>query len=257
MDNNRSPFQVLPGPKIERVRHELKRRSLTVVSIVDVTPAMRRITLTGDALEDFTSLAPDDHIKIIVPAGDGAEERRDYTPRRYDRTARTLTIDFALHDAGPVTQWAIAANPGDSLEIGGPRGSAVVSDSVKRWLLIGDETALPAIGRRLEEAGVETTITVVAAVAGPLEQQTFDTQAALTCDWVHRPLSDATDVTGLLDSLARVDIHPETFIWIAAEASVARAVREYLTKQRDYPLSWIKASGYWVQGKADATEKFD
>lgn len=256
MDNTHSPSQTLPGPKIERVRHELKRRSLTVASIADVTPRMRRITLTGDALEDFTSLAPDDHVKIIVPAGDGAEERRDYTPRRYDRTARTLTIDFALHDAGPVTLWAIAARPGDTLEIGGPRGSAVVFEGVKRWLLIGDETALPAIGRRIEESDAETTITVIAAVAGPLEQQTFDTQAALTCHWVHRPLSDATDATGLLDSLARLDLHPETFVWVAAEASVVRAIREYLVKDRGYPLSWIKASGYWVQGKADATEKF-
>lgn len=257
MDNTQSPFQTLPGPKIERVRHDLKRRSLTVASIVDVTPGMRRITLTGNALEDFTSLAPDDHVKIIVPAGDGTEERRDYTPRRYDRTSRTLTIDFALHDAGPVTQWAIAAHPGDTLEIGGPRGSAVISQSVKRWLLVGDETALPAIGRRIEESDAATTITAVAAVAGPLEQQTFETRAALTCHWVHRPLSDATDATGLLHLLSRVDIHPETFVWVAAEASVARAIREYLTKDRGYPLSWIKASGYWVQGKADTTEKFE
>jgi NADPH-dependent ferric siderophore reductase len=27
---------------------------------------------------------------------------RDYTPRRYDAEARTLEIDFALHDAVPV-----------------------------------------------------------------------------------------------------------------------------------------------------------
>ncbi|NEK55430.1 siderophore-interacting protein, partial [Rhizobium leguminosarum] len=159
MDNNQLKDQISSAPGIERVRHDTRRRTLSVESVVDITPGMRRITLTGDDLADFISLAPDDHIKIFVPAADGGEERRDYTPRRYDNTERKLTIDFALHEAGPVTQWAIDARAGDRLEIGGPRGSAVVSATVKRWLLIGDETALPAIGRRIEESGAGTVIT--------------------------------------------------------------------------------------------------
>ena len=256
MDNNQPNEQTSPGPGIERVRHDTRRRILTVESVVDVTPGMRRVTLTGDELDDFTSLGADDHIKIFVPAADGGEERRDYTPRRYNNAERTLTIDFALHEAGPITQWAIGARPGDRLEIGGPRGSAVVSASVKRWLLIGDETALPAIGRRIEESGAGTEITVIAAVTGPLEEQVFETSAELHVHWAHRPLSQATDAAALLKLLRTVDIQPETFIWVAAEASVTRDVRAHLLTERGYPLSWIKASGYWVKGKADATEKF-
>jgi NADPH-dependent ferric siderophore reductase len=38
---------------------------------------------------------------------------------------------------------------------------------------------------------------------------------------------------------------------------VTRAIRVHLVEERGYPLSWIKASGYWVKGKADATEKFE
>ena len=256
MDNNRSINHQFPAPIIERVRHELRRRSLTVESVTDITPGMRRIVLTGEDLADFTSLAPDDHIKIIVPGAHGGEERRDYTPRRYDNAARSMTIDFALHEAGPATQWAIDAQPGASLEIGGPRGSAVVADSVKRWLLIGDETALAAIGRRIEESGADTTIVAIAAVAGPEEEQSFETAAALTTRWVYRPLFNVTDAEPLIAALAGIDIVPQTFVWIAAEASVVRSVRAYLVEERGYPLSWIKASGYWVKGKADTTEKF-
>ncbi|MBE1507189.1 NADPH-dependent ferric siderophore reductase [Rhizobium viscosum] len=256
MDNNQSTIHPFPAPMIERVRHELRRRSLTVESVTDITPGMRRIVLRGEDLADFTSLAPDDHIKIIVPGAGGVEERRDYTPRRYDNAARSLTLDFALHEAGPVTQWAIDAQPGMPLEIGGPRGSAVVAGSVKRWLLIGDETALPAIGRRIEESGADTTIVAIAAVAAPEEEQSFETAAALTTRWVYRPLSDATNAEPLVAALAGIDIVPQTFVWIAAEASVVRAIRAYLTEERGYPLSWIKASGYWVKGKADTSEKF-
>lgn len=255
MDNNQLKDQTSPAPGIERVRHDTRRRTLAVESVVDITPGMRSITLTGDDLADFISLAPDDHIKIFVPAADGGEERRDYTPRRYDNTERKLTIDFALHQAGPVTQWAIDARAGDWLDIGGPRGSAVVSATVKRWLLIGDETALPAVGRRIEESGAGTVITTIAAVTGPLEEQTFETSAELHVRWAHRPLSQATEAAALLKLLSTIDIQPETFIWVAAEASVTRDIRGYLL-ERGCPLGWIKASGYWVFGKADTTEKF-
>lgn len=255
MDNKPFNEQASSAPGIERVRHDTRRRSLTVESITDITPGMRRIILRSDELADFISLAPDDHIKIFIPTAEG-EERRDYTPRRYDNAERRLTIDFALHEAGPVTQWAIGARPGDRLEIGGPRGSAVVSASVKRWLLIGDETALPAIGRRIEESGAGTVITALAAVTGPLEEQVFETRAELDTRWAHRPLSEATDAAALLTLLSTVDIKPETFVWIAAEAAVTRDIRNYLLTERSYPLSWMKASGYWMFGKADTTEKF-
>ena len=257
MDNPQTSNLNSSVPKIERVRHELKRRTLTVSNVEKITPGMLRIELAGEDLADFVSLAPDDHIKVLVPGPGEEMARRDYTPRRYDTDARTLVIDFAIHEAGPVTQWALGARPGDSLEIGGPRGSAVISDDVKNWLLVGDETALPAIGRRIEEAGSDVRITAVMAVADAAEHQILQTDAQLETHWAHRPLSEATDASALMAVLQSVELAPGTFVWIAAEASVTRALRTYFVEERGYPLSWIKASGYWVKGKADATEKFD
>ncbi len=109
MDTLKTSPDNAAAPRIERVRHELKRRSLVVTEAERITPGMLRITLSGEDLADFVSLGADDHVKIIVPSADGAEERRDYTPRRYDAAARTLVIDFALHEAGPITQWAMNA----------------------------------------------------------------------------------------------------------------------------------------------------
>jgi len=244
------------APRIERIRHELKRRTLIVSATEYVTPQMLRITLTGDDLTDFISAAPDDHVKIFLPATEGEPERRDYTPRRYDNDAKTLVLDFAVHEAGPATQWALDAKPGSTLALGGPRGSAVIS-GVKRWVLVGDETALPAIGRRIEEADAGISIVSIAVVAGAEEEQVFETRAGLETIWVHRPLSQATDASGLITALENIALKPETFIWIAAEASVARAVRAYLVEKRGYPLSWIKAAGYWAKGKANAHERIE
>jgi NADPH-dependent ferric siderophore reductase len=38
---------------------------------------------------------------------------------------------------------------------------------------------------------------------------------------------------------------------------VTRAIRSHFVEERGLPLTWLKASGYWVKGKADSTEKFD
>jgi NADPH-dependent ferric siderophore reductase len=254
--NQHSPNLASPSdkaPVIERVRHELKRRSLTVTATEHVTPQMLRITLTGEDLADFVSAAPDDHVKIFIPTS-GQVERRDYTPRRYDNATCTLVLDFALHEAGPATKWALEAQPGSVLDIGGPRGSAVVS-GVGKWLLIGDETALPAIGRRIEEAEAGTSITAIAAVTGPEEEQSFETRANLKMLWAHRAATRVTDPAPFFDLIDTLPLEPETFVWIAAEASVARAVRTHLVERRGLPLSWLKAAGYWSLGKADVHEK--
>lgn len=105
-----------------RVRHETRRRTLTVSAVNQLTLGVRRIVLRSPELHDFVSAAPDGHIKLFITE----DEKRDYTPRAFHRAAGELTIDFALHDAGPATDWAVRASVGDILEIGGPRGSMIV-----------------------------------------------------------------------------------------------------------------------------------
>lgn len=247
-----SLFNRANGPRIERIRHDPRRRTLRVRSTERITPGMARITLEGDDLSDFHSVGFDDHLKVFVP---GAGERRDYTPRRYDRASRTLTLDFAIHDAGPATLWAISAKPGDQIEIGGPKSSSRYSDEIRRWLLIGDETGLPAIGRHLEEARAGVEVTTVVAVAGPEEKQAVETRADHTGLWAYRPPSAASDSTPLLDIVLELALQPDTFVWIAAEATVARAVRNHLVEERGHPLAWLKAGGYWVKGRPAGKER--
>ena len=241
---------------IVRHRHEIKRRRLTVREKSYVTPRMLRILFEGSDLADFVSLSPDDHVKLLIASPNGEVERRDYTPRAFDRAAGTLTIDFAVHDAGPATLWAIDAQLGDMLEIGGPRGSGVISPDFAWWLLIGDETALPAIGRRIEELPQGKQVVSVVAVCDAAEEQTFDTSAEHRALWVHRPLDQAETPASLLSVLEGVEL-PEGngFVWIAAEARVARAARDYLVNTRGHPLNWTKAAGYWLKGVADADQK--
>ena len=133
-----------------RVRHQPRRRTLTITRAEMIAAHMVRVTLTGD-LEGFVSLGFDDHVKLFFADGTvdaaGAPNTlsRDFTPRRHDAAANTLEIDFAVHDAGPATRWAAQAKPGDTLNLGGPRGSFIIPTDYDWHLLVGDETALPAI----------------------------------------------------------------------------------------------------------------
>lgn len=238
-----------------RVRHELKRRRLTVQEVAHLTPRMVRIIFEGDELADFISAAPDDHVKLFFPTGEGEPERRDYTPRAFDQEKRTLTIDFAMHDAGPATDWARRAKAGDAIEIGGPRGSYIVAPDFDWHLLVGDETALPAMGRHIEEQAGRRTLLAVAAVTGPEEQQAFE---GVELRWVHRPEAEVADPEALLAALRELRLPAgDGFVWIAAEAGVARRLRAHVLEEMGHPPAWLKASGYWVQGRANATEKFD
>ena len=137
--------------QLQRVRHEVRRRVLTVTNLERLTPHMLRIGFTSPDLHDFASAAPDDHIKLFFASADGGTVMRDFTPRAFDTVRGELWIDFALHDTGPATEWAASATIGDTLEIGGPRGSTVVPSDFDWYLLVGDETAVPAMARRVEE----------------------------------------------------------------------------------------------------------
>eukprot|EP01034_Spumella_vulgaris_P031857 gene31857-39354_t len=139
-----------PVSRVQRVRHELKIRQVEVLRVRAIGSHFRAITFGGPALQDFHSASFDDHVKFIL--GDGPDAaRRDYTPRSFDPVAGELLIEFALHGDGPCAAWAAQAAPGQQVTIGGPRGSLIIPVDYEWHLLVGDETGLPAIARRLEE----------------------------------------------------------------------------------------------------------
>jgi NADPH-dependent ferric siderophore reductase len=261
-----TPRLAIPrGPRhhVLKVRRETRRRLVTVAATERITPKMLRIRFTSRDLHDFESLAPDDHVKLFVPNPAGGDPcKRDYTPRTFDATRGTLAIDFALHEAGdfalheagPATAWALAAQPGDDIEIGGPRGSMIVADDFDWYLLIGDETALPAIGRRVESLRTDVPVRTITLVSNDAERQNFSTRADWEAIWVSRAGHQADDATLLLAALEAAGPLPkgDGYVWIAAEARVARALRSYMSETLGQPAEWLKASGYWTIGEADA-----
>jgi len=246
-------------PAIRRVRHETKLRRLSVEHVERLTPKMVRVALAGDHPRGFTSLGFDDHVKLMLPAVDEVKpQMRDYTPRRHDAHSGRLLIDFVIHDAGAATAWAASAAQGQSLGVGGPRGSFVIPTELDGHLLIGDETALPAIGRRLEELPASTRALVVAEVDNETERLTFESASEFDVVWVYRRGAEPGSADGLLKALRGLTFPSgQYFAWAAAESRVARAVRQYLVGERNADKHWVKAAGYWQRGATGRHDKID
>lgn len=234
--------------RIRRVRQEPRRRALTVQQVRRLSPQVQHISFTGEDLADFASHAFDDHVKLFLPAADGGEPvARDYTPRRFDASARRLCIEFALHGDGPAAQWAAQAQPGDALVIGGPRGSFVLPDDLAWHLLVGDLSALPAIARRLEALPPSAEVTAVVQ-AEPADRRVLRMPPRARLVWVD-------DLTACLAAL-RDWQRPagEGFAWCAGEAQAMREVRRQLLDQGLDPRA-VRAAAYWRPGAAGHHER--
>ena len=246
-----------------RVRHQPRRRVLTIREVDKIAAHMIRLTLTGD-LEGFLSLGFDDHIKLFFPDGTrdaaGAPNvlNRDFTPRRHDAGANILEIDFALHDAGPATRWAAQAKPGDTLNVGGPRGSFIIPTDFDWHLLIGDETGLPAISRRLAELPAGTHVLVIGEVDGPADEIALPTKADATVVWAHRDGSAAGASDVLAQKLKTLKFPSgDYYAWVACESLIAKALRAQLIADHGANPKWMRAAGYWRRGAVAIHDVFE
>jgi NADPH-dependent ferric siderophore reductase len=261
-----------------RVRHETKTRLLQVRDVNRLTPSMLRVVVGGEELAGFVSAAHDDHVKVffpqpgqekpvlptaspngpVYPEGAPRPAARDYTPRSYDAAANTLAIDFVLHGDGPASAWAAQARPGNFLGVGGPRGSFIVPNDFDWYLLAGDETALSAIARRLEELPAGTGAIVVAEVADAGEEQRFVTHTRLQTHWLHRNGAEPGSTSLLQTAVADLPLPSgDGYVWVAAEAATAKALRQHLIGERGLSKEQVKAAAYWKRGAVAVHETYN
>lgn len=267
-----------PDLAVRRVRHELKMRLLQVVRTQAVSPQLLRVTLSGEDLRGFVSASFDDHVKVFfpepgqdrpvlptvgpegisMPPGVPRPAARDYTPRRYDAHVNELDIEFVLHGDGPASTWAAQARPGQFIGVGGPRGSFVVPTAFDWHLLIGDDTALPAIARRIEELPASARVIALIEVADAGAQIPLPVRDGLSVRWLHRDGAPAGDPVALERAVRQVALPAgEGYVWAAAESAAAKAVRRVLVEERGIAKTRIRASSYWKRGASAVHETHD
>lgn len=241
---------------------------LTVVSARMVTPAVRRVTLQGapevvaaaeptlallvprvdDPAPRWPDVARDG--RIVWPQGSHGISLRSYTARRQDPVTGEVDVDFVLHGDGPAAAWAGAAGPGAVLGIA---STASLGAAAAGWLLlVGDETALPAIARILATAGPGTRGVALLEVAGPAEEQPLAAPPGVEVRWLHRGEGEPgvdSPLTGAVTALEPPGTD-DVFAWVAAESAAVRTIRADLRSRWGLGRSGHHAIGYWRRGRA-------
>ena len=235
------------------------------------TPALARVRLEGEGLSGFGPVEhTDSYVNVALPPA-GARYappfelddlrslpreqrpfRRRYTVRRWDAATGALTLEFVVHGAAGVAgPWAAGAQAGDALVFTGPAGAYRPDHDADWHLLVGDESALPAIAASIEAIppGAKTVVRLVCD--GPDHEVPLDTPGDLDLVWLHRTGMPA-DATLLVESVGALTFPAgRVHAFVHGEAGETRAVRRHLLADRNVEPHRLSCSPYWRRGMAD------
>lgn len=245
-----------------------------------LSPSLTRITFGGAELAGMTSGGLDQRIKLLFPhAGrtrpclpedraypavremrnDVRPVMRTYTLRAHRPERAEVDVDFVLHGAGgPGSAFACHARPGDEIAIGAPGAQSPHPVRVgveydltrlgRDTLIIGDETALPAIGSIVETLPRGVRALVYAEVPHPGDALAFTTSAEVGARWFAHHGRVRARRHRLLEAIRSVPLDDHCYVWVAGESGMVRAVRRMLVRRRAFPVERITFMGYWKLG---------
>ena len=246
-------------------------REMRVVSSRRLTPHMQRVRLSGEDLARFGDDGLHVHLvfppkgrapvwpilgadgRIVWPQGEDILQRRVYTLRRVNPVEGWVEIDLVLHEGGdmPGAVFAETAQPGDIVGMTGPGGGGVPDGDA--LFLFGDETALPAIARIIEELPAHARAKAVIEIDGPADEIDMPSKASVEIRYLHRNGAPAGTLGLLAAAVREADLEslgPEGFVWVGCEFADFRAIRAYLRKELKMPKDQHRAAAYWRRGTA-------
>ncbi|MFD4365960.1 siderophore-interacting protein [Rhodococcus sp. NPDC058521] len=260
--------------------------SARVVASKRISPNFIRVTIAGEELDSVTPMGFDQWFRMFFPRPDQDSLRlptsastfwfaqwklmsketrpdvRNYTIRNI-RPAGTgqhgetteIDIDFAAHgDLGPASAWAGRAADGDEVAIldeGLVYNPAPDAD----WqLLVGEESALPAIVGILNSAPADLRAEVFIEIPHADDAQDISELGDnVNIHWLVREDPDARPGTLALETVKQAELPSGTcYAFVAGESALATGLRRHLVSERNVPKSHIAFTGYWRFGRASA-----
>jgi Siderophore-interacting protein len=220
-------------------------RRATVVGAASLTPRMRRVTVRAETMIGV-EIRPAQDVELLLREPTGRRVKRRYTIRYARPDAGELDLDVLLHGVGAGSEWGATARPGDEVEFQGPRGKLELRPA-PHHLLIGDESALPAIASIAEALpGGEHATAVIEVQHGTDELPIEDAGVR----WVHRGTAAAGAPDLLAEVLRHIDIPEGTHGYLLGESRAMVALRA-LVEARGVAHDAIFLKGYWNVGRPD------
>lgn len=264
---------------------------LTVLRSERLSAHWIRVTLGGGEIEKFRPMGFDQWFRLFLPiGGDAGLDRvpakankmfgylkflripdgerpvmRNYSVRAYrpatDAAGAEIDVDFVLHGsaadgtAGPASRWAETCRPGEHVLIIDEGLTFNPQRGTDRVVLVGDETALPAIASisaSLPTGAVGTAIIEVPSDEDALE---FPHPPGMVVRWIVRP-HDVAPGALALEELGRAALPDAPFhAYAAGEQALASGVRKHLVGTRDVDKNAVSFCGYWKIGASSPASK--
>ncbi len=221
---------------------------------------MLRLTLGGEGMATFPENQEGGYVKLMLAPQPGIAKPtvRTYTIR--GQRAGEIDVDFALHgaageSAGPATEWALKAQIGQTIEVGGPGPAKPLPEGFDFYLIVGDMTALPAISVNLEALDRGAKGLAVIEIQQEEDRQHIDAPAGVEIRWLVNAEPGARP--NLLSSALRNDEWPQgkVYAWAACEFSAMQRLREYLRHERGLNSGELYLSSYWKSGLTEDAHK--
>ncbi len=220
-----------------------------ITAVRDLTPRMRRITLTSPAFATVQP-CPAQDVELVLVDETGRKVKRRYTIRYARPDSGEWDIDVLLHRHGPGAWWGETATAGDRVSLFGPRGRLVLTDA--DWhVFVGDESALPAISALVEALPPsQRAIALVEVGAVPDE---IPMARDVQLHWLHRDRADPGPPGLLAQAIDQLKPPSGTgHAYLLGESRAVVALRPHvhahgLTNEQMY------VKGYWNLGRGSAT----
>lgn len=250
-----------------RVRREPPPfRVASVVGTERPTPHVVRVVFDGPDLHKLVVDEPAASVRLLLPSSGTSDlevptwngnefllasgERpiiRTFTPIRLPGATSELALDIVLHGSGAASDWATSATVGTPVAISGPgRGYAADGDA-SSFLLVGDESAVPAISQLLAALPAGQRVSAGIEVTSPDAVRDLPERPMVQVQW--RVLSEgAPPGTEQFEYVRTRTLEPGVRIWAAGEAAAMQRIRRHLFDDRGVDRSSTMVRGYWKLG---------
>jgi NADPH-dependent ferric siderophore reductase len=247
----------------QRLRREPPRFRMTATADKTMlTPRMVRVTFTGEDLRGLQITEPAASVRLLIPSPGSDElvipdwngnefllengERpiiRTFTPRFWDPDTLELVLDIVLHEGGTTSRWASACEPGAEAAVSGPGRGYELDPAAARYVLAGDETAIPAICQLIEHIPTGTPVEAIIEVT--TEQAILDLPHHENLDATWLPAGRGlAPGSAMVEAVIALEFSEHTKLWAAGEAAAVHKIRRALLGDRiDRRDATIR--GYW------------
>ncbi|WP_426230961.1 DUF2218 domain-containing protein [Pararhizobium sp. DWP3-4] len=242
---------------------------LTVTGCRDVTQHVRRITFHCENASRFARLDAL-HLNLLIQQPGLAEPQwpfvgasgiiewerpdlkpsmRKYTVRSVNLETRQIDIDFVLHaDAGPGSSFAETVTIGTEVGVLGPGGGGLVDASW--YLFAGDETAIPAIARMLENLPADAAGVAYLEISGAAEIQNLQKPADVDIQWLIRnEESPGTLLVQAVSETPRPQGDQTIYLWTACEFNAFKTIRQFARQTWKLNNDQHLVVAYWRAGR--------